>query len=687
MTEVLAPAGSFESIVAAVRAGADAVYFGAGNFNARRNAKNFSFDDIAEACQFARVRGVKTYLTLNTLIKDSEMAQVLETANKAAEIGIDALIVQDLGLAKLLKKYLPNMPLHASTQMSIHSADALQTLKELGFTRVVPAREMDKRSLMLLCEKAAELGLEVEVFVHGALCMCLSGQCYLSSMLGGRSGNRGLCAQPCRLEFSVAGGTGHDLSLKDLSLVSSIKELTDMGVTSFKIEGRMKRPEYVAAATAVVRAAADGKEIPQSAIDVLSGIFSRNGHTDGYYINKLGKTMFGTRTEADEKMSAKTINLTHEMFRNERQNIALCGKFTLKKGQPSKLEIVDKDGNKVVVYGQEPMVAEHVCVTKEFVTEKLSKCGGTPFYFENVLVEVDDGLAFSGSNIGAIRREAFEKLETKRSEYDGNRAKDSTTDEFSINVKTQKRKIVKTVARFRTAQQIPCDLEGVSAVVLPTSADFSNLKIPDNIPVLAEIPRGIMNDGKRISERLSFAKQNGAKAALCGNLAAFQLAKEAGLVPVADFGMNIFNSESVSSVKDMGAKAVVLSFEASLSQINSYGGDIPRGVITYGRLPLMLVRNCPGKNGNGCASCGGSCTLTDRKNIEFPVMCNGEFSEIFNSRVLWMFDRKGEINADFEVLYFTDETKERCTEIIKAAGLKNAPDCEHTRGLFYREIM
>lgn len=688
MTEVLAPAGSPETVVAAIRAGADAVYFGAASFNARRNAKNFTSHDIAQACSFARVRGVKTYLTLNTLVSDSEMSEALKTAETAAKLGIDALIVQDLGLAALLKKHLPNMLLHASTQMSVHSADALPLLSQLGFTRVVPAREMDKASLIRFCKKAKELGIEVEVFVHGALCMCLSGQCYLSSMLGGRSGNRGLCAQPCRLQFSVPNGMGNDLSLKDMSLVEYIGELSEMGVTSFKIEGRMKRAEYVAAATAVCRAAADGEEISQSTMDVLSGIFSRSGHTDGYYTSRLGRDMFGIRTANDEQMSAKMLNETHELYRNERQSVALFGRFVLKKDTPAMLQIYDKEGHAVSVCGQVPDVAERIEVSSQFLKEKLSKSGGTCYYFESLEVLVDEGLSFSGANIGAMRREAFLKMDNLRSVYDGKYIKDSTVNEYAQGEKIYKKTEPKIVAKFRSVGQIPNNLDGIFAVALPIESDFEKVNLPEEVKLIVDIPRGVLHTSDAVVQKLKKARQNGVSAAFCGNLAAFKWAKEAGLTPIADFGMNVYNTESLNTLEIIGAKAAVASFELSISQINHLSGNIPKGVITYGRLPLMITKNCPGKNGDGCEKCEGKCILTDRKGIEFPVMCNGEFSEIYNSRVLWLFDRKAELKtADFEVLLFTDESKQRCAEVIKASMLGTAPDCEYTRGLYYRQVM
>ncbi len=688
MIEVLAPAGGVDSFHAAVLSGADAVYFGWGNFNARRNAKNFTAEDMRQCAAFARVRGVKTYLTLNTLLGDGELAEALNTALMAAECGIDALIVQDLGLVRLLKKHLPNMTIHASTQMSVHSADALLLLKEMGVSRVVVAREMDKDSLKALCQKAKELDLEVEAFVHGALCMCLSGQCYLSSILGGRSGNRGLCAQPCRLPFGIPGGTGHDLSLRDMSYIEHIAEMRDMGVTSFKIEGRMKRPEYVAAAVTAVKSAAENKPIPVEIRTLLSGIFSRSGHTDGYYNNALGKDMFGVRTDSDERLSEKMISSAHELYRREIGRVNLTSEIKIKKGNPVTLTVRDFDGNTVTTVGELPEMAVKRETDAQFVTEKLKKCGGTPYIMTEVSCDIDGGLSVSGAVLNEMRRKAIDLLTEKRASYDGRASKNNTVDEFSVERAAHKSVTLKSVAYFSNAGQIPDDLSGISAVILPLETDFSKLSLSAEIPVLADIPRGILHNTDRILQQLRSAKENGVKAAVCGNLAGINLASKACLPTVGGFGLNVFNTESVKAVSDLGMAATVLSFEMSLKDAVSCTGNIPKGIISYGRLPLMLVRNCPNKNGGGCKSCDGHCAITDRKGIEFPIMCRGEFSEIFNSRPLWLFDRKKELSGlDFEVLMFTDETPSRVAEVLAALRKNAAPDTEFTRGLYYREVL
>ena len=295
--EILSPAGSPEALRAAVCAGADAVYLGFGQFNARRGAKNFTRDEFAAAVSYCHLRGVKVYLTLNTLCSDREMAQAVDCAVQASQLGADAVLVQDMGLVRALRQCAPDLPLHASTQMTLHSLDGVKQAAELGMTRAVLARELSRRDIAYICERSP---IEIEVFVHGALCMCYSGQCFMSSVIGGRSGNRGMCAQPCRLPYGWGDwADGHPLSLKDMSLAGHLKELAELGVASAKIEGRMKRPEYVYIVTRVYAdALREGREPTAQELSQLEQAFSRQGFTDGYFVVKKGPDMFGVREEA-----------------------------------------------------------------------------------------------------------------------------------------------------------------------------------------------------------------------------------------------------------------------------------------------------------------------------------------------------------------------------------------------------
>ena len=278
--ELLAPAGSMEAVTAAVQNGADAVYFGYGDFNARRGARNFSPEEAAATVSYCHLRGCKVNLTLNTLLTDRELPAAAETAAHASGIGVDAVIVQDLGAARMLRQSVPDLPIHGSTQMSVHSLDGVKLCADLGMSRVVLGRELSRDQIAYICQNSP---IEIEVFGHGALCMCWSGQCFFSSVIGGRSGNRGMCAQPCRLNYGWNGKADeYPLSLKDLSLAGHLKELKDMGVACLKLEGRMKRPEYVAIVTGIyARALREGREPTAEELDILERAFSRQGFTDG----------------------------------------------------------------------------------------------------------------------------------------------------------------------------------------------------------------------------------------------------------------------------------------------------------------------------------------------------------------------------------------------------------------------
>lgn len=675
--EILSPVGNTEMLEAAVRSGADAVYLGVRDFNARRNADNFDSSTLSDAIKYCHIRGVKVYLTLNTVLSDSELSAALSAAREAYIDGIDAVIVQDLGLARLIHTHLPALPLHASTQLTVHSPSALPALKELGFEQVVLSRELSRDEIAAVCREAERLSMTTEVFVHGALCMCMSGQCYLSAMLGGRSGNRGLCAGPCRLPFKCEGGNRYDLSLKDLSLVEYISELKNLGVKTLKIEGRMKRPEYVAAATAVCRKTVDGEDCSELK-DTLYKVFSRSGFTDGYYKGNLGKDMFGTRTKEDVMLSGAVINRLHELYRAERRSVKINGSFSLMgEGVPAVFRVSDGE-HTVTVNGQAAEKAKTRAACRENIIPQLEKTGSTPFIFENIETDIADGLAISAGAVNSLRRQALDALAESRYEK-----RTAPTAEYRPTDAKKAHGKKSLVARFADISQIPKRLDGVCAVVLPLECDFESY---DRAPLLClDIPRGIQNEDY-ILNRLNTAVKLGVKYAFCGNIAAVTLCKKAGILPVFDFSMNVFNSESASVAEELGAVGITLSPELTCAQINSVKSPLPTGFIGYGRLPLMLTRNCPLKNGRTCAECDKNGTLTDRKGISFPVRCRLGFSELFNSRPLWLAERTDEFDTDFITLYFTFETPDECESVI-ARYQGGKPACgEYTRGLYYRGV-
>ncbi len=676
--EVLAPVGSPESLAAAVRSGADAVYIGAKQFSARRNADNFDDNDIRDTVRYCHIRGVKVYLALNIMIKQSELQAAFDVALYAYECGVDAIIISDLGLASLIHKHIPSLELHASTQMTIHSPAALKTLKDLGFSRVVVSREMSKNELELFCNEAKKQGIEVEVFVHGALCMSVSGQCLLSSILGARSGNRGLCAGPCRLPFKAQNGTGYDLSLKDLCLYEYINELADMGVASLKIEGRMKRPEYVSAATAACRQAVDSGYIEPKLFETLQNVFSRSGFTDGYYKGALGRDMFGIRTKDDVIAAGDTYSYLHELYRVERQSVSVKMQAEILCDKPMKLTITDGK-NTVSAIGDIPQIAKNKAVEKENIINNITKLGNTPYYCDNITVSLDDGLFVAASQLNALRRDAIEQLDSKRAEIIVN---EYTLPDFegigNLNGKKQ------FVARFASIEQIPQNLNEIRTIILPYECDMPHI---DGVEIIAELPRYICSDSI-IEKRLKALKEQGITTAYCGNLSAVALAKSLGFKVIGSIGLNANNSESIKTYKEIGVDEIMLSAEISLKEIKNIAAEIPVGIFAYGRLPLMLTRNCPIKNGKTCTDCDKKGTLIDRKGIEFPVMCRAGYSEMLNSAPLYMGDRLDEIsNVDFLLLYFTNETKDEISTIINSYNQNKKPTGEYTRNLYYRDLI
>ncbi len=675
--EILSPVGSWEMLEAAVKSGAGAVYLGAKDFSARRNAQNFTREELKKAVEYCHIRGVRVYLTLNILIKDSELESAFNLAKEVYNAGIDGIIVQDLGLAKVLHDYLPQLPLHASTQMSVHSVSALPILKSLGFTQVVVAREMSLDDLTEFCKEASKYNITVEVFVHGALCMSVSGQCLLSAYLGSRSGNRGLCAGPCRLPFKAQGGTGYDLSLKDLSLLEYIPELYKIGVRSFKIEGRMKRPEYVAAATYACKQALENGKVDCELSNTLQNVFSRSGFTSGYLENKLGKDMFGIRTKEDVISADKAFPILHELYRKERKSVAVTLKSEILEDKPISLTICDGE-NTVTAFGDIPQTAKNKPITREDVIKNITKLGSTPYYEKECVVNLGEALFVSAGELNGLRRTACEMLDQKRAEL--KHQKSNAVFEFKNNVNSSN-KTPKMYIRVESKEQIPNDLSGISAVIVPLENDFEKLSGVKNI---VEIPRGILSE-KLLKKRLEIFKQKGFDIALCGNLAAVEFAKNLGFEIMADTGLNIFNSHSLETAKDLGISCVTVSNELLLSDITSLNSPIPKGIISYGNIPLMLFKNCPIKNGKSCEMCDKNGKLTDRKGIEFPVRCRMGYSELLNSVPVWLADKKNMLSGlDFEILYFTKESAERVQQVIDAYKQGDTADCKYTRGLFFR---
>lgn len=674
--EILAPAGSPDALRAAVRCGADAVYLGASVLNARRNAKNFDDDTLQAAVRYCHARSVAVYLTVNTLIKERELPQAIALLKQACALGIDALIVQDLGMARLAHHHAPQMPLHASTQMSIQTADGFSLLERLGFTRAVLPRELSRQEIAAIQQSC---NLALEVFVHGALCMSVSGQCLMSAVLGARSGNRGLCAQPCRLPFSC-GSQQHALSLKDLSLIEALPELAQMGIASVKIEGRMKRPEYVAAAVTACRNARDGIA-DEVLTQQLRQVFSRSGFTDGYFQGVRGASLFGTRQKEDVTAAKDALPQLAQLYPQEHACIPVQFALTARAQQPLTLTASSSE-HTVCVEAAAPQPAQTRTASTSDICSQLEKCGGTPFFAREITVDLSDDLYIPASQLNALRRNALQQLEDRLSE----RAPLPFLDvPAEVSPARAYRQANRFQLRVQNVAQIPADLGDVSRIIVPLDTPGEQLAafVKNDIPYAVEIPRAIFGNRDTILRQLIQAKGTGIALAVAGTLDGIALAQQAGLCVSAGFGIPVMNTQAIQQLAQWGVQDVVVSCEATLTQIAHLGGDLPRSLLGYGHLPLMLLRNCPKQSCIGC----NPTALVDRKGIVFPVQCHNGVREVLNSRPIYLADRLSALgNVDSVLLHFTQESPAECVKILNAYRQQQPTKTDFTRGLYFRGV-
>lgn len=685
--EILAPAGNLDSLLAGIHSGADAVYFGYGELNARRNAKNFDEQSLAEASRLCKERGVKMHMTVNTMVYDREYDEVLRTLEIACKYGIDALIVQDLGVAKIVREAAPEMKMHASTQLTVHNVSGAWQAKELGFSRVVLAREMSREEIL---QVTTQVPVETEVFVHGALCMCVSGQCYMSSVIGERSGNRGLCAQPCRLPFASGrkGDSGYALSLKDLSLADRVRELMALGVDSFKIEGRMKRPEYVAAAVSQFKEAVRGA---QADMDLMAAVFSRSGFTKGYFDAKLGQEMFGTRQKEDVLASQKVLKKLSDMASKDVPRVGVDFSFTMKENEPTVLTASDGEGHTVQAQGEIPQQALKAPTTEELVWRSLEKTGGTFYYLNSLTCDLGDGLIYPASQLNSLRREALDKLTQLRGEIHEIPFHKPEKQPVAKHIGAQGEKLPLRAA-VREISQITERMGEVCQLISVPLDEL--LKNKNNLPeelipkISVSLPRVVFGDDEKyLAERLTECKHLGIMHLSTGNLGGVYLGRKMGFVLHGEFGLNIANAGCLAEYERLGLSDCLLSFELSLARARAVGGTLPRGLLIYGKLPLMVTRNCPIRL-SGCKDCKGFGTLTDRKKEVFKVRCTGRrYSEIFNSKPVYLADKMEEVSGiDYGLLSFTTEGAKQVDRILLRYAQTHEPMENITRGLYYRNV-
>ena len=698
--ELLAPAGSPESLRAAVLNGADAVYLGWGEFNARRGAKNFDDQEFADALVYCHARGVRVFLTMNTLLTDRELPAALETATTACRLGIDAILVQDWGLFDLLRKALPDLPLHASTQMSVFTSGGACEAAADGCERVVIARECSREDTAEICKNCP---VEIETFVHGALCMCYSGQCAMSALIGSRSGNRGRCAQPCRLPYGVnePAKKKYPLSLKDSCLAGELEDMADMGVACLKLEGRMKRPEYVAVITRIYARLLDEGRGPTPAEQAeLEQAFSRSGFTDWYWQGKHGAGMFGVRPEnaPDPKALFDAAKASYE--KDDLRTSPVRFTCVIRSGAPCMLTATD-DAHTVTVSGPVPETARNRALVDTEVADRLKKTGGTAYHCESVEVAVDDGLSLPASAINALRRDALNALTDARTAAPVRRELPApalpeidcseSAPEFTVSVTTAAQ-LTGGLLEFHPAR---------TYVPLEVLATLSALPESDTewCAVLPRIWRD--RDEAELRRMLEAAKGLGVTSVALGNIGHFPLVRGLGLTLYGDYGLNVFNARSLNYLRDKGLSSACLSFELRFSQMRDMQKILPAEAIVYGRLPLMITDNCLVQNQCSCrldrngpmvpvnAPCRQPNMLNDRTGAAFPLLpAWSHRTEVQNSRPLWLADRNDyrRLSLAFARLRFTTEPPEECVRIFRSYLAGTPANGPFTRGLYERGV-
>lgn len=701
-TELLAPAGGREALVAAVQSGADAVYMGFGAFNARRSARNFSDEDFRAAVSYCHLRGVKVYLTLNTLVTDRELPLLADAARVASACGVDAILVQDWGVLATLQKIIPDVPLHASTQMSLHTLSGVKESARLGMTRAVLARELSRGEISEIC---ANSPIEIETFVHGALCMCYSGQCEMSAVIGRRSGNRGACAQPCRLPYGFSGkANAHPLSLKDASLAPFVPEMMDMGVACLKIEGRMKRPEYVAAVTEIyARLLREHRAPTKDEQKRLALAFSRDGFTEGYYLGARGREMFGTRPENARWPEDWFGELRARYEKEDLRLVPLTFDCTIRAGEPMRLRAEDADGHRVTVTGNVPEAARSRALTAEEVEARLKKTGGTAFTVDFCAVTLDDGLAVSAGALNALRREALSQMEALRTAAPERRAFGFVP---PMTVKNSAEKPLLTVSLHRAAQ-LSEELIALSParVYLPVELlpQLDLAPYRGRTEFFALLPRIYRTQDEPVLRALlEDGVRKGVTGVSIANLGHLSLVRGLDITLHGDWALNVYNSAALSFWKKEGLSSVCASFELRDAQLRDLSKCLPCEAIVYGRLPLMVTENCLNANESGCryfqerpasvpadGACASAPELTDRRGEHFPVLrAWGCRSEIENGKILYLADKARDwqsLGLRYACLRFTTESPEDCARMLRAyrGEAVDAPE-NITRGLFYR---
>ena len=653
LPELLAPAGDRDALLAAVAAGADAIYVGGKSFGARAFAKNFELSELEDAVEYCHLHAVKLYVTVNTLVFDREMSELVEYARELWRIGVDAIITADPGAIRAIRHAVPELEIHASTQMSVHSTYGAVAAARMGCTRVVPARELSLENIKRMVNDSPT---EVEVFLHGALCVCHSGQCLMSSLVGGRSGNRGECAQPCRLPYN---GNRAVLSLKDLSLADHVTELIESGVASLKIEGRMKSPEYVYTVTSIYRTLLDARRNATAAEkDRLARVFSRGGFTDGYFVGKTADGMTGVRSERDKE---NTRELEERRF--EPIKVGVKAKVEIKLGKSAVMTLYNDRGS-VTVTGASPVAAINAPLDPDGVKARLSKMGNTYLALssEDIELTLDEGVNLAPSALNALRRDAAAAFQSCKREMPECTAPCNKNSAKTVKAKRKSAVFYDPDAYLAFAKRSPALLSHLDLVFLP----LVRLDEIDEVSNGVYLPPIIFDsEWETVRPMLKDAASRGVKYALVGNIGHIAPVLEAGLLPVGDFRLNVTNALSIEQYRELGVEDIILSAELTSPMARDIGG----GVIVCGRIPLMITERCFIRDVADCDRCRqNSACLTDRTGARFPMMREWEHrTVIFNSTVTYMGDKREELRRaglTWEHFIFTSESADEISNLL-----------------------
>ena len=745
--ELLAPAGSLKTLKAVIHAGADAVYLGGSMFGARAYANNFNKEELLEAIRFGHIHGRKIILAVNTLLKEYELGQLYDYLHPYYEAGLDAVIVQDMGVMEFIKTHFPNLPIHTSTQMTITNVEGARLLKEQGVERVVTAREMSLEEIQRIHD---EVGVELESFIHGALCYCYSGQCLFSSIIGGRSGNRGRCAQPCRLSYEVLQGekslTGHHatpiLSLKDMCTLPFLYELADHGVYSFKIEGRMKTPEYAAGVVSIYRkymdSYLDGSRIPVEKKDIraLLELGNRGGFTNGYYYHHNDSDMLSGESASHNKSEGVLQDNIRREYVDTELKEKIKGKLILNKECPAKIE-VQYGKIKVSYQGDMVLVAQNRPLTEEVVTEKITKTGNTPFVFENLEVTMDDDIFMPVNQLNQLRRGALEALEeallkpyertlpelveTSSAETDrqttGNAIKEKqisgqslsqTSGQQSAGLSTEVRVLIEDAeqlpavlkADFVDTVYLDCMLYTRENLIRKLSEDIDRVHASDKkvfyvFPFIFRQQTSLFYE--KIMPELKKLPLDGIMVRSLDEIAFIKEWGNENWQMVSDSNLYTYSNEAAEYFYRLGMIQDTIPVELNRKEILRRENSRSEMII-YGRLPLMITAQCIYKNTLGCMHQHKVLNLKDRYSVHFPVknFCPECYNVIYNSLPVCLFKEDVTVKkiAPAAVrLSFTTETEEETEQILtiygdiyKNGGILGQLPMECTNGHFKRGV-